>query len=147
MEFKYGHKTIPERCSVPRTVLDISGSMCKGFSTLGKKDQGGLLREESQYNKLLLAWAIAHGRAETPILIHENVRGFSSSYLAGKLEHFHYRHVSTIKTTGSDCGLHANSRKRVQLNFNYMQAFACFLHVSSTPSTKIEDITVERLNI
>ncbi|CAK9060774.1 unnamed protein product, partial [Durusdinium trenchii] len=101
------------RCSVPRTVLDISGSMCKGFSTLGKKDQGGLLREESQYNKLLLAWAIAHGRAETPILIHENVRGFSSSYLAGKLEHFHYRHVSTIKTTGSDCGLHANSRKRV----------------------------------
>lgn len=86
--------------------------MCVGYSTLGKKVDGALLKEESVHNKLMLLWASFHGRKRTPLLIHENVTNFKSEYLAEKLEHYGYHHITSIKTVGQDCGLHVNNRKR-----------------------------------
>lgn len=102
----------PDRCKMPAVILDISGSQCVGYSTLGKKDNGTLQREESKHNVLLLIWVIYHGRAQTPILMHENLRNFSIDYLKEKLAHFHYVHIGTINTAAGDCGLTPNSRKR-----------------------------------
>ena len=96
--------------------MDVTGSMCLGYSTLGKKDDGKLLKENSPHNKLMLIWAIHHGRKQTPALIHENVRGFSSSYLSAKLGHFGYRFLTSIQTTGENCAMKANSRQRLNLS-------------------------------
>ncbi|CAK9086423.1 unnamed protein product [Durusdinium trenchii] len=104
------------RCSFPLTIMDVTGSMCLGYSTLGKKDDGKLLKENSPHNKLMLIWAIHHGRKQTPALIHENVRGFSSSYLSAKLGHFGYRFLTSIQTTGENCAMKANSRQRLNLS-------------------------------
>ena len=50
---------------------------------MGKKVGGTRLREESVHNKLLLIWAIHHGKAKTPILIHENLCRFKTDYTDG----------------------------------------------------------------
>lgn len=104
---------VPDRCSYLKVMLDISGSMCVGYSTLGKKTEGKLQMETPCHNKLMLLWLIYHGRARTPLLLHENVKTFNSSYLVDKAKHFGYEHVGTIQTVGSDAGLAVNARTRL----------------------------------
>ena len=79
---------------------------------MGKKVNGSLLKQEGGANKLLLIWATFHGRRKTPLLLHENVRNFDTLYLTALLETFGYKHMGTILTTGMDCGLSVNNRKR-----------------------------------
>ncbi len=79
---------------------------------MGKKVDGALLKEESPHNKLMLVWAIHHGRAKTPVIIHENLMNFNREYLTEKLSHFGYKYVCTIETSPAHCGIEANSRSR-----------------------------------
>lgn len=105
---------------MPIDLANISGSMCTAYSTLGKKVDGHLQRENSEQNKLLLLWSLHHGRAQTPMLVHENVRNFGSEYLANKLAEFDYVHIASIKTKPSDAAIVANSRDRKRLGYIYI---------------------------
>ena len=111
---------------MPIDLANISGSMCTAYSTLGKKVDGHLQRENSEQNKLLLLWSLHHGRAQTPMLVHENVRNFGSEYLANKLAEFDYVHIASIKTKPSDAAIVANSRDRKRLGYIYI--YIAFLY-------------------
>lgn len=99
--------------------------MCVGYSTLGKKENGSLKREESKHNKLLLLWILHHVRSRTPLLLHENVRGFCSESLDTKLKKHGYTYLGSIKTIGADAGLGVNPRKRVYLRLQYFPSVFC----------------------
>lgn len=112
-----------DRCRFPLTLGDLSGSMCVHWSNLGKKVNGSLLKQEGGSNKLLLIWVTFHGRRKTPLLIHENVRNFDTEYLVCLLASFGYKLIGTILTTGADCGLVVNNRKRKILVLSQYEHF------------------------
>lgn len=117
----------PDRCKYPPVVADISGSMCVGYSSMGKKQNGELQNEKSTHNKLMLLWIIYHGRAKTPVVVHENVKNFKTSYLIDKMEHFDYKYVGQIQTCGADAGLAVNNRTRVHFDCKSTRIFGSFL--------------------
>ena len=103
----------PCSCELTMSILNVTGSQCVHYSTLGKKQDGHLQKNEGPANKLFLLWICWHGKHQTPILLHENVVGFLSDYLKEKAEAFGYKHLGTMRATGADCNLQVNSRKRV----------------------------------
>lgn len=110
------------RCQLAETIFDISGSMCIHWSGMGNNK-----KEEGKSNVLFLIWLVCHAKIlGTPLLLHENVKNFSSEYLKEKANQLGYTHVGTIPTTGADAGLDAASRPRV-CSGNHMSK-SCFLH-------------------
>ena len=84
--------------------------MCVHWSPLGNN-----MKEQGESNVLLLLWIKYHATQGTPLLVHENVKTFSSAYLKSRAETLGYRHLATIPTTGCDAALEAASRSRVCL--------------------------------
>lgn len=116
-----------QQCPFQTTSLDISGSQCINYSTLGKKKDGKVQKENGPANKLLQLWVKFHGTRQTPLLLHENLKNFSSEYLASLAEEFGYKHIAHIPVRGSDVGLDVNPRQRVHPSRYYIQInfFTC----------------------
>lgn len=100
-------------CAMLPSVLDISGSQCIHYSTLGKKVDGKLLRKNGPANKLLQIYVLYHSRKKTPLIVHENVAGFDSKELADNLALAKYRHLSQICVNGADACTPVMARSRV----------------------------------
>ena len=96
--------------------------MCVHWSGMGNNK-----KEEGKSNVLFLIWLVCHAKIlGTPLLLHENVKNFSSEYLKEKAQQLGYTHLGTIPTTGADAALDAASRPRV-CSGNHMSK-SCFLH-------------------
>lgn len=108
-----------QHCPFMTTALDMSGSQCIHYSGLGKKKEGKLQKENGPANKLLQVWVKFHGARQTPLLFHENLKNFSSEYLASLAGEFGYKHIARIAVRGSDVGLNVNPRQRVQPSKHY----------------------------
>ena len=93
-------------------MMDISGSMCVHYSSMGNSE-----KENGISNKLFLIWLKHHGLKRTPLLLHENVQSFPLDYLKERASHYGYTHIARIETSGSDVNLNAVSRKRASLGF------------------------------
>ena len=87
------------RCSLQRASLDVSGSMCTSYSTLGSMEQS-----ESQNSILLLIRMEHHFRSGTQILVHENVSGFLSNCLTEEAATRGYGHQQ-VKRRPSDVNM------------------------------------------
>lgn len=86
--------------------MDISGSMCTSYSTLGN-----LEKEESENSILLLIWLNFHFQSKTPLFFHENVLGFLSNAVSDAAVEQGYEHVQ-VKTRPSDVGLCINRQRK-----------------------------------
>ena len=95
-------------------MMDISGSMCVHYSSMGNSE-----KENGISNKLFLIWLKHHGLKRTPLLLHENVQSFPLDYLKERASHYGYTHIARIETSGSDVNLTAVSRKRASLGFAF----------------------------
>ena len=81
------HFGIP-RCPIRDSFLDVTGSICKSFSSLGN-----LEGEDSENSILLVIWMVFNFRRRTAILTHENVRGFVSQLISDEACKAGYNHV------------------------------------------------------
>lgn len=103
------------RCKPGFAVLDISGSMCVHYSTLGKKVDHKLLKEDGPANNLLLIYLVYHKNRGTALLLRENLKAFSTEYLEGLAKEAGYQHLASIIVEASDAGLSVNPRCRRHL--------------------------------
>ena len=82
--------------------------MCVAYSTLGNKEGA-----ESDNAILMLIWQWKHFEMGTPLLIHENVSGFTSEALKDEALKRGYDHFQ-IKANPIDTGVHVGrSRKNL----------------------------------
>ena len=81
------HFGIP-RCPIRDSFLDVTGSICKSFSSLGN-----LEGEDSENSILLVIWMVFNFWRRTAILTHENVRGFVSQLISDEACKAGYNHV------------------------------------------------------
>lgn len=65
--------------------------MCCSYSNLG-----GLDREENEYSILLAIWMVFNFRRRTPVLLHENVKGFLSCLVVEEAMKAGYSHTQII---------------------------------------------------
>ena len=87
------------RCKIRKPFIDVSGSMCTSYSTMGNMEM-----EESQNSILLLVWLFWHLKSGTPLLIHENVKNFASTLLEDEAVKLGYDHA-TFKVRPEDVGI------------------------------------------
>lgn len=101
-----------QNCPFQTSCLDISGSMCVHYSTMGKKVDGALLKKNGTSNKLLQIYVKYHCSRKTPLLIHENLQNFDSTELASLLAEGGYKYLCRINVCAADAGLAVNPRSR-----------------------------------
>lgn len=102
-----------QMCKLLTSLLDISGSPCIHYSTMGKKVDGRLLRKNGPSNKLLQIYLKYHSKRRPPLLIHENVPGFDTDELVLRAGEGGYRHLAHLCVQGSDASMPVNPRSRV----------------------------------
>ncbi|CAK9030552.1 unnamed protein product [Durusdinium trenchii] len=86
--------------------------MCVHYSTLGKKVDHKLLKEDGPANNLLLIYLVYHKNRGTALLLRENLKAFSTEYLEGLAKEAGYQHLASIIVEASDAGLSVNPRCR-----------------------------------
>ena len=96
------------RCDVRAADIDTSGSPCQDWSRAG-------LRRGAQGDRihLLLLWMRWHRVMETPIIIHENVKGFDVSLVQSALGDMY--HISHVEVGPESVGWPCCKRPRIYL--------------------------------
>lgn len=94
------------RCPIRTAFLDISGSMCTSYSTLGN-----LEKAESENSILLVIWMTFNFERRTPLIVHENVQGFVSELICEEAKKQGYECI-TLRAKPSDLGLPVNRYRK-----------------------------------
>lgn len=87
------------RCPIRKSIADTTGSICKSYSTMGNMEL-----DDSENSIPLVIWLAYHLNHRTPLLVHENVRGFLSTILSDQAVEAGYE-VCQAKCDPKDIGI------------------------------------------